>query len=216
MINVLDIIVFVLLIFIIYRYYLIRKIFKDKTTSELSGCEVGNKILENNKLDNIYIVKTSNPFEEGYNSDRNVIKLPRDTFDGENLIHSILVARDCSSAILYKNNNKIFKLKNILSNVINVLIYLCYLSIIICSILKNFYFLRISIIVLIIVILYHFMFINLEKKINSLTLSQLKDIDIINDNKIDKANEIFDILKYSYITNPINLVHKIIIYFFKK
>ena len=107
MISILDVIVIVLLIFIIYRYYLIRKIFKDKTTSELSGCEVGNMILENNKLDNIYIVKTSNPFEEGYASDRNVIKISKDTFDGENLIHSILMARECSNVLLYKNNDTI-------------------------------------------------------------------------------------------------------------
>lgn len=216
MISILDVIVIILLIFIIYRYYLIRKIFKDKTTSELSGCEVGNMILENNKLDNIYIVKTSNPFEEGYASDRNVIKISKDTFDGENLIHSILMARECSNVLLYKNNDTIFQIKNVLSNVINILIYLCYISIIVCSVLKKIYILRITIITFIILIVYHFIFINLEKKINSLALKQLKKINIINDNNIEKANEILTILIYSYITNPIDLLYRIIIYIFKK
>lgn len=216
MISVLDVIVFVLLIFIIYRYYLIRKIFKDKSTSEFSGCEVGSKILENNKLDNIYIVKTSNPFEEGYSSDRNVIKISKDIFDGEKLVHSILIARECSNAILYKENDTIFKIRNLLSKIINILIFLCYISIIVCSVLRNLYVLRITIIIYLILIIYHFLFINLDNKCNDLALKELQNINIINEYNVDKANEIFDTLKYLYITNPISLVYKTIIYIFKK
>ena len=216
MISILDVAVIVLLIFIIYRYYLIRKIYKDRSASEFSGCEVGNKILEKNELDNIYIVKTSNPFEEGYNTDRNVIKLSKEVFDGEKLIHSILIARECSNAILYNKDDIIYKIKNILSKVISILILLCYISIIACSILKKFYILRITIIILIILIIYHFIFIKLEIKCNSLALMQLKKLSIIDDDNIEKANEIFTILIYSYITNPIDLLYKIIIYVFKK
>ena len=216
MISIFDLVIGIIFIFLLYRYYLIRKLYKDETESNLSGCEVGNKILDNNKLDNIYIVKTSNPFEEGYESGRKVIRLSKDVFDGESLIYNILVAKECSYSILDKRNDKLFKVRNLFSKVINILIYLCYICIIVCSILKNLYLLRISIIILTIIIMYHFIFINLENKCNSLSIKQLKKINIINDDNIDKVNDIMNSLKYSYITNPINLVHKIIIYLFKK
>lgn len=216
MISVFEVITIILLIYIVYKYYMIRKIYKDKTNSELSGCEIGNKILENNNLDNIYIVKTSNPFEEGFDIDRKIIKLSKEVFDGENLVYSILIARECSYSILDKDNNRVLKFKYLLSNIINILVCLCYLSIIICSIIKNFYFLRIGIILLIVLILYHFIFINLEEKCNSLAIKQLQNINIINDDNVDKAKKIFNVVKYSYITNPINLIYKIIIYFIKK
>ena len=216
MISIFDLVIGIIFIYLLYRYYIIRKLYKDETESNLSGCEVGNTILENNQLDNIYIVKTNNPFEEGYDSGRKVIRLSKDVFDGESLFYNILVAKECSYSILDKRNDKLFKVRYLFSKVINILIYLCYICIIICSILKNLYLLRISIIILAIIVMYHFIFINLENKCNSLSIKQLKKINIINDDNIDKVNDMMNSLKYSYITNPISLVHKIIIYLFKK
>ena len=55
MISIFDLVIGIIFIYLLYRYYIIRKLYKDETESNLSGCEVGNKILDNKNA----IIKSS-------------------------------------------------------------------------------------------------------------------------------------------------------------
>lgn len=215
--TIVEVLCLLIIIYVIYKYYKIsnicskgRKIYD----STLSGCEIGNKILENNSLDNIYIVETDNPFDEGYNSNRKVIKLQKKIFNGDSVTDGILVARECSYAILDKNNK--YNINKLLYNAINIMMYISYTGIILCSLLKDLYYLRISLIILICSILVNLLFYNFEKRCSEIAIAELESINYINEDNKDIINNINHELSFKRIVLPITLIINLIRFLINK
>ena len=64
-------------IYFLFRFInLLRCEFKYKNVNtNTSGCEIAQKLLDENNVNNTYVIETKNPFEQGYCYGRNVIKL---------------------------------------------------------------------------------------------------------------------------------------------
>lgn len=216
MINyIFDFSIIIVIGFMIYKYISIFKVIKELKNREnaldLSGCEVVSKMLENNNLDGIYVVETKNPFEEGYDSSRNVIKLSKEQFDGTTISDMVLVSRICSKVLLSKSKKDI-NLKYSLIKLIDIITIISLVALILCSILKDMYYLKISFIVLIITILVRLLFISLEKRVNERAKKELNDLELIDENNEDKIDNLFYELSYSTVVSPIILIFSLIKY----
>ena len=60
-----------------------KKYKKIKSVQGLTGFEVAKRMLEENGLDNIYIVENPGELSDCYDSSRKVVKLSKDVFHGD-------------------------------------------------------------------------------------------------------------------------------------
>lgn len=216
MINyVFDFFVIIVLGLMIYKYISIFKAIKSlknrDNVLDLSGCEIASKILENSNLENIYVVETKNPFEEGYDVNRKVIKLSKEQFNSTSISDMLLVSRLCSR-ILLSRKDKLINFKYWVINILDIISIISLFALITCSVLKDLYYLKISIIVLIISIIIRLLFIPLEKEINKKALTELNKLNLIDENNNDKINNLFDELSFSVVVKPIILIISLIKY----
>ena len=164
-------------------------------------------MLENNKLEDIYIVKTTNPFLEGYNG-KNTIKLSDGCFDNTTISDMILVSRLCSKIILSKHNKSI-KLKINIIKLLDVINILIYGSIILFSLFKYMYYLKLTLIVFVITILIRLLFISYDKQINNKSIKELKKLELIDEINLDRINNLYDELSFSVVIKPILIIYNL-------
>ena len=207
-----DISVILVVSLLIYKFISILRLIKQlrqrNNINDLSGCEIASKILENNNLDDIYIVKTTNPFLEGYNG-KNTIKLSDGCFDNTTISDMILVSRLCSKIIMSKHNKSINLKINIIKllDIINLIIYV---SIILFSLFKYMYYLKIALIIFIITIIIRLLFISYEKEINNRSKEELNKLNLIDEINIDRINDLYDELNYNVVIKPVLLIYNLV------
>lgn len=207
-----DFITIVIIGLLVYKFISILKAIKQLRQRDnvlnLSGCEIASKMLENSSLEGIYIVKTSNPFLEGYNEDRNTIKLSSLEFDNITISDMILVSRLCSKIIL-SNENSSFNIKTNIIKLLDIINILIYIAITIFSLFKYMYYLKITLIVFIITIVIRLLFINYEKEINNKSKEELKKLELIDEINIDKIDMLYDELTYNVVIKPVLIIYNL-------
>lgn len=172
---------------------------------ELSGFEIAEKILENNGLDNIYIVETRNYLEERYDTNRNVIRLLPNSFHGLSIIDGIRAAFLAGHAIFDKKN-KLLHIRNILLFIVNILIYASYGCIVVAAFVKNYEYLKLGILSLFVIMLFHFITLPLEKEVGNFIVKNIKDLNLIDNKYNEDLEEITNNLSFRYISSPISLI----------
>ncbi len=172
---------------------------------ELSGFEIAEKILENNGLDNIYIVETHNYLEERYDTNRNVIRLLPNSFHGLSIIDGIRAAFLAGHAIFDKKN-KLLHIRNILLFIVNILIYASYGCIVVAAFVKNYEYLKLGILSLFVIMLFHFITLPLEKEVGNFIVKNIKDLNLIDNKYNEDLEEITNNLSFRYISSPISLI----------
>lgn len=117
----------------IYINVTYNKYKKIKIKSNLSGFEVSRKIIDNYDLNNVYITETKEYFISQYDSNRKVIRLVTNVFDGDNLVSTGISAVESGYAIIDKNNNNnnIYNIRKIVDPFIKILLITSYIIIVI-------------------------------------------------------------------------------------
>ena len=113
--------------FYIYIKVTYNKYKKIKIKSNLSGFEVSRKIIDNYDLNNIYITESNNQLISRYDSNRKVIRLTNKVFNNESIVSCAISSIEASHAILDKKNDKLFKIKESLVPIVNILLIAGYL-----------------------------------------------------------------------------------------
>ncbi len=206
-----DILVLIIILVSVISYFSTNSIYKKykkiDNIQNLSGSEVAEKILSKNNLDNVYVVETKYILEQGYDSNRKVIRLPKDVFDGTSISDMLLSAIECSAAIEHKNGNSLLKLRNLLIPIINIITYISYIGIVASSILRDFKFLRYSLITLGITVIVQLLFISLERRKIESAISYLKEDNMLSDDEANMIDDkVINTLSYKYIGYPIILI----------
>ena len=206
-VTIVLVIVIILCSTIVYlNNYKNEKKYKNiRYKGELSGFEIAEKILENNGLDNIYIVETRNYLEEQYDTNRNVIRLLPNSFHGLSIIDGIRAAFLAGHAIFDKKN-KLLHIRNILLFIVNILIYASYGCIVVAAFVKNYEYLKLGILSLFVIMLFHFITLPLEKEVGNFIVKNIKDLNLIDNQYNEDLEEITNNLSFRYISSPISLL----------
>ena len=206
--KILDIICILIIVCCILKYVQIKrtcnKYNKINNKLSLSGCEVAQKLLGNNKLDDIYVVQTNNPLYEKYDSNRKVIRLSKKVFDDISISAMVKASREVGYALLDKKHSKIYKIKDSLYMPINMLNYICYIVIVASCFLKDFKFLKIGLLSLLLIVIYHLLFYKFDRDNLKNISSQLKKYDMIDDE--DEIKDLLNELSFCYVLYPIHLL----------
>ena len=202
--------------FYVYIEITYNKYKKYKLKSNLSGFEVARKIIDNYDLNNIYITESKTELISRYDSNRKVIRLTDKVFNDDTLISCAISSIEASHAVLDKKEDKMFKIKELLSPFIDILLIVGYLISLIGCFFGHINTIVIGLSIICLILLFHFVFYNIEKKSVKIAIIELINNKIISKNESRKIEELLKVTSYtsfaSIVFPIIELVKKILVF----
>lgn len=202
--------------FYIYIKVTYNKYKKIKIKSNLSGFEVSRKIIDNYDLNNVYITESNNQLISRYDSNRKVIRLTNKVFNNESIVSCAISSIEASHAILDKKNDKLFKIKESLVPIVNILLIAGYLITLIGCFFGHVNTIIIGLSLIDIILLFNLIFYSVEKKSIKIALIELINEKIVSKNEIKKVEELLKVTSYtpfaSIIFPVVELIKKIIVF----
>lgn len=102
---------------------------KVQNKKELTGFDVARKILDENGLEDIYVVETSGSLTDHYDPSRKVVRLSTDIFKGNSIAALSVAAHECGHAIQDKENYAFMRIRSFLVPVVNLVSYFSWIVI---------------------------------------------------------------------------------------
>lgn len=121
-----DLIIIFLLMLIIPVYASIKvnvnykKYKKVENSNNLTGYDVARKILDDNGLNDLYIVETNGTMSDHYDSRRKTIRLSKEVYHGSSISSVAIAAHECGHAIQDKDNYSWFNIRSIIFPIVNI------------------------------------------------------------------------------------------------
>lgn len=206
---VIEIIFFLILLFIAIMHVVVFAFYKDLKDTEnetkLSGFEIARHISSKYTENEPHIIKKSGKFLDHYNVERNVIKLSPEVFDGTNLYAGVIAANTALDT--NPKRHKLIKGHRFSS----FLILASYLMIILGSCLNNEKVIMFGLILFILAFIVEFLIIEFLSK----TVEKLEDLSLIvkEDKLIEPYDENKEYLTIFLVINIATLPYNFIRYF---
>ena len=93
---------------------------RKKTTLELTGKEVAEKILKANEIEGIKIMQVSGSLTDYYDDKNKTIALSEDIYNGRSIASAAVAAHECGHAIQYKTGYKPIAFRNKMVPIVNL------------------------------------------------------------------------------------------------
>lgn len=192
-----------------YKKYKVKK-----TTKGLSGQEVARIILDNNGLNDIYVVETKGELTDHYDPSRKVIRLSKDIYHGDTIAAAAVAAHECGHAIQDKQGYVFMKIRSMLVPVVNLVTYIGYIVAFISLLAGITGYLKISILIILAALLFQLVTLPVEfdasKRANEelLKLNLVSNEEVVHTKKMLKAAALTYVA--SFISSILNLLRLII------
>lgn len=188
----------------VYSCY--QKYKKIDSKNNLSGCEIAEKILSKNNLENVYVVEVKGELIDHFSSARNVIRLSTHAFHHSSIAAIVIAAHECALAIKNKKKSFLLNMRGILQPTINIITYISYIGLILAIIYRSFRYLELTVGILFIIVLYHLLTFKLESVASKRATLELKKLQLVKKSELEDIEEMSSSLKYIYLASPIILV----------
>jgi hypothetical protein len=183
-------------IYIESRFHKYKKI---SLRSKMTGFEVAREIIDNHSMNNTYITEIRSGLISYYDPIRKVIRLKKGVFNNTSLVSCGISAMVAANTIEEKNNNKLVKLRDKVTPVLNILLYLSYIIIAIGAIFGHVKTTLIGIGLDYVILLFHLFTLSIEKKAKKIAYKELIDSKIICTKEKGKVLELLNCLTYKNV-----------------
>lgn len=97
-----------------------QKYKRVKNTKELTGYDVARKILDENGLEDIYIVETRGELTDHYDPTKKVVRLSSDIYHGKTVAAMSVAAHECGHAVQDKDGYTFMRIRSAIFPIVNV------------------------------------------------------------------------------------------------
>ena len=97
-----------------------QKYKRVKNTKELTGYDVARKILDENGLEDIYIVETRGELTDHYDPTKKVVRLSGDIYHGKTVAAMSVASHECGHAIQDKDGYTFMRIRSAIFPIVNV------------------------------------------------------------------------------------------------
>lgn len=195
-----------ILVSLYYYFNVFNKIKKyTNINTDISGMELIRKISDNNKVDNLYIVKGRGINSNYYNQTRNVVYLNDSLFDNEDLLNNVKAIMLGGLTVLSSKKLTFVNVWNQLFLILRYFILTGYFLVILGFFGKVNDILYLGILMVIVVIIINVIFLKVQKEVSRMVISFLEKDDLIKEDYVEDAKEIVNSLQYQYLAMPITV-----------
>ena len=181
-----------------------KKYSQVKVKTGLSGQEVARKILDANGLQNIYIVETQGELTDHYDPKRKVIRLSHTIFHKDSISSVGVAAHECGHAIQDKEGYSFMRIRSALVPFVNLVSYLGYFGLIISLFAGLTGYLKISILVLLVTILFQLVTLPVEFDASKRAKEQLVQLGIIDSSEHEQVSKVLTAAALTYVAGLIS------------
>lgn len=183
------------------------KMRKIKTAGNLSGQEIARKILDENGLSNVHIVKVSGNLTDHYDPARKVVRLSSDVFDGTSIASVAVAAHECGHAIQDKENYSFMKIRSFLVPIVNFVTYAGYVVAVLSLFAGITGYLKVGIFLIIAAIIFQLVTLPVEFDASARAQKQLDELKLL---ESDEQNGVYDMLRAAAMTYVASFLSSII------
>ena len=181
-----------------------KKYSQVKVKTGLSGQEVARKILDANGLQNIYIVETQGELTDHYDPKRKVIRLSHTIFHKDSISSVGVAAHECGHAIQDKEGYSFMRIRSALVPFVNFVSYLGYLGFVVSFIGGLTGYLKLSIFVLLVVVLFQLVTLPVEFDASKRAKEQLVQLGLIDSDEHNQVGKVLSAAAMTYVAGLIS------------
>ena len=104
---------------------------KIKNSYDMTGYDVARKILDDNGLNDVYIVQTTGTLSDHYDPRRKTVRLSNEVYNGSSVASMAIAAHECGHAIQDKEGYLFLRFRSLIFPVVNVATSISYYIILI-------------------------------------------------------------------------------------
>ena len=175
-----------------------------KVKSNLTGQEVARKMLDANGLKDVYVVETKGELTDHYDPSRKVVRLSSAIFHEESISSVGVAAHECGHAIQDKEGYTFMRIRSALVPFVNLVSYLGYFGLIISIFAGLTGYLKISILILGVTILFQLVTLPVEFDASKRAKEQLISLGLIDDNEHEQVSKVLFAAAMTYVAGLIS------------
>ncbi len=179
---------------------------QKKNKRRLTGCEIAREILDKNELSNVYVVEVAGELSDHYDPSRKVVRLSHDVFHGDSIAAMSIAAHECGHALQDKEEYTLMRIRAALVPFVNLVTYLGYAGLIISLFAGVIGYLKLSIAVLIVVLLFQLITLPIEFDASRRALKQLENLSISEEEEKQSTEKMLKAAAMTYVASLISLV----------
>lgn len=170
-----------------------------KNSKNLSGFEVARKILDENGLNNMYIVEVKGNLTDHYDPSQKVVRLSTDIFNGETIAAAAVAAHECGHAIQDKENYTFLRIRSMLCPVVNFATNMAYILFLISVFLQAVDLLMIAVAVISLSLIFQVVTLPVEFNASKRALEQLKKLEIVDEKEHMETEKVLKAAALTYV-----------------
>ena len=185
---------------------------KQENEKGLSGAEVARKILDENGLNNLYVIETGGDLTDCYDPKRKTIKLSHDIFHGTSIAAMAIAAHECGHAIQDKEGYGWMKFRSSLFPIVNISNKAAYILLIIGIVLESANFIYAAVAITGIGLLFQLVTLPVEYDASARAKKELDSLKLVNKKEKQGVNTILNKAALTYVAGVLTTVLQMMYY----
>ena len=181
-----------------------KKYLKYGVKTKLTVQEVARKILDANGLKDVHIVETKGELTDHYDPSRKVVRLSTSIFHEDSISSVGVAAHECGHAIQDKEGYSFMRIRSALVPFVNLVTYLGYFGLIVSIIGGLTGYLKISILILAVTILFQLVTLPVEFDASKRAKEQLIKLGIIDNTEHEQVSQVLFAAALTYVAGLIS------------
>lgn len=177
-----------------------------KNGKNLTGCEVARQILDSNNLEDIYVVEVAGELSDHYDPSRKVVRLSKEVFHGDSIASLSIAAHECGHALQDKDDYTLMRIRSALVPFVNFVTYLGYFGLIVSLFAGVIGYLKLSIGILIVVLLFQLLTLPIEFDASRRALEEIKKLSLVEKKEKEMTVSMLRAAAMTYVASLISLV----------
>ena len=176
-----------------------RKFLKVKNTDKLTGQEVARKILDNNGLQDVYVVETSGYLSDHYDPKRKTVRLSKAVFEGETVAAIAIAAHECGHAIQDKEGYLYMKVRSAIYPIVNIATSISYYIILIGFLFQILDMVYLGIAFTVLGLLFQLVTLPVEFNASSRAKKELESLHLVKNDEASGVNKVLRSAALTYV-----------------
>ncbi len=177
-----------------------------KNSKNLTGCEVARQILDSNNLEDIYVVEVAGELSDHYDPSRKVVRLSKEVFHGDSIASLSIAAHECGHALQDKDDYTLMRIRSTLVPFVNFVTYLGYFGLIVSLFAGVIGYLKLSIGILIVVLLFQLLTLPIEFDASRRALKEIEKLSLVEKKEKEMTVTMLRAAAMTYVASLISLV----------
>ena len=183
---------------------------KVPNTKGISGVEAARVILDNNGLNDVYVIKTGGKLTDHYDPRRKTIRLSGDIFDGTSVASIAVAAHEVGHAIQDKERHFFMRLRSLIFPIVKIASTLSYVAIMIGIFAGIMQLFTIGIYLLLATLAFELITLPVEFGASNRAMKELEKNNIVTSGDKPMASKMLKAAAFTYIASVVTTVLQIL------